>query len=129
MARFFWLLTGIAVVLSLVNSPRADEGGFGALFFILWCCWGPILVATIYQVTEKKDVLTQYVIAGAFAGVAGVSFYVLGLASFLGAASGELNEAGLIFIVVPLGFFKFGILGCVLGGAIYYLLKLSNENA
>jgi hypothetical protein len=123
MTKFFWFLTCIIVALSFISGMGSSESILDTLFLILWCSWGPLIFAAIYQVA-KNGTLTQYVIGSAFLGVTGFAFYILSLTTYAVVTSGPLNESALIFIAMPFGFLKFSLLGSVCGGAIYYLLKL-----
>ena len=123
MAKTFWLLTALIAILSYVSGVSDSQGIWDTLFLVVWCSWGPILFATCYQVMGNDNSLVQYMFASAFVSVAGFALYILSLTTYELLTSGSLKDSGLIFLVVPFGFVKYGLLGNIVGGFIYYVLK------
>ena len=123
MTRILWGLTFFIVILSLVSVAGDSHNLLDLLFGVLWCSWGPIVLAAIYNAVEKNGPLTQYIFAAAFIGSFGFALHILGMTSSAVMSSGSLNESGLILIVIPFGYFKYSFIGGVCGAVTYSLVR------
>ena len=129
MAKFFWFFVGVVALLSFISGIGNSASLLDNLSFILWCSWAPLLIAAIYQIFGHQSVLLQYILSFAFIGVTLFACDILSMTTHVVLTSGPLNESGLIFIVMPFGFVKYGVYGGLLGSAIYFALWLWRKNA
>ena len=124
MTKVLWGLTILIVILSFISVAGDSRDILDLLFGVLWCSWGSIVLAAIYNAVEKNGPLTQYIFAAAFIGSFGFALHILGMTSSAVMSSGSLNESGLIFIVMPFGYFKYSLIGGVCGAITYSLVRL-----
>lgn len=109
-------LLALLVVMGAISSSGDPGGILGRFLLILWCIWAPLL-SVLLSISYKRAVEYSFIFAGAFIGSFGFSFYVLAQTSSWVLTSGPLQEAALVFMVMPAGLLQ----GLLIGGGLGFI--------
>ena len=100
------------------------------MFF--WFGWIPMISLLVAFVLRKRAVEGSLIFYGAFLGGIGFALFMAVKTASWVLSSGPLNEATLIFIVMPLGLLKWSMIGSI-GGLTaalgYWLVRRAQESA
>lgn len=126
MEKLFWSVNAVLAVISLASVLGADTRTQAfALVFVIPSIWAPLLLATLYSALSKRGDMFRFVLASAFAAVAGVGFYYLSLTAVQVVKTGSLDASGMLLAFLPLVYLKFICYGAAFGVAGYLAMRLS----
>jgi len=129
MGYFFWFITLILVVMSVISSEGITESTSDLIIFVLLSTWAPVLFALLHSALGKNKNFFQFVFASAFTAVAGTGIYILSLASMQVLKSGPLEASGMIFVALPLLYFKYAFYGTMFGALAFLVVRLFEKYA
>lgn len=113
------LLTLLAIM-SVISSSGDGGDVIARILFILWCTWGPFLSLALLTFLPNISTKLLFVITGTFVGSFGFSFYLLAHTTRWVLTSGPLQEAALVFMVMP----TWQMAGLLFGGIAGFLAYL-----
>ncbi|QKX17175.1 hypothetical protein [Microbulbifer sp. YPW1] len=121
---FLLLMLVVSVAISCVGMEKYLRSVAGMLF---WCSWVPVISLFAAFTLRKKAVEGSLIFYGSFIGGIGFALFMTVKTASWVLTSGPLNEAALIFIVMPMGLLKWSLIGSAGGLAVAFWYWLARR--
>jgi len=129
MSKLIWLLTFILSTLGFISIAKDNLDIWDQIIIVLWSISGPLVFASIYQLTKKMSLFLQCICLSAFFSNATLGFYFIGETASLAIKSESLGEAMILLAYIPFGYVTYGSIGFLVGVVIYLSLILYRKYA
>ncbi|WP_414829662.1 hypothetical protein [Alteromonas sp. H39] len=123
MERYFWVATGLIVVMSLISGYDNPINVSNMIELSLWCAAVPAIFTGLFQSTEPVKQKARFIWGTNFILSAAFTLVILSMTTYAVIADGPLNESALIFMVMPFGFIGSFIVATPLGFLAYAISK------
>lgn len=114
----------VMIVLSMLAAISVSKDGGGVIDLIgiiIWCTWAPLIAVFLLRNSFQTKSLYRYSVFGVFVATSLFSFITLTIISFQTLVHGPLNESGMMFMIFPIGFVNFGVVGAVIGAVVHWI--------
>ena len=123
MERYFWVTTGVIVLLSIISGYDTPVNFGNMIELVLWCATLPAIFAFLFKNARSRSGKARFLWGTNFILSAAFTLAILSMTAFAVIVDGPLNESALIFVVIPFGLIISFIVATPLGFLAYAISK------